>query len=274
MSQGNQSSLAKEVLSASQRLSGPVGQNLSNSTTRTLAPSMGAVAYDSGDDMLYYGSVDTWNSVGGVLTVGPFSTGSNASGATISSQTLTLYSADATHPGGVNTIDQTFSGVKGFNDGVIVSTLTPSSGTNVLDIFYASNIGVTTFTGALTGFTPAIAYMSIGSDNNSTRPIMCITFAPSFSVVATSTATLRTANNTVPLEYRIPGVAYRDAPFPTSNGTYVMGICRVYEDQHPSFPNAIEIAPGYDPTNPDTLATFTNGQRFSAVPTTCWFGQY
>jgi hypothetical protein len=64
MSQGNSSSFGKEVISASQRLSGPIGQNLTNDTSRTLAPSMGAIAYGSDDNLLYYGSVDAWNVAG------------------------------------------------------------------------------------------------------------------------------------------------------------------------------------------------------------------
>jgi hypothetical protein len=70
MSQGNISSFGGEVISASKRLSSPTGQNLENATARTLAPSMGAVAYDSGVNKLYYGSIDTWYVVGATGTAG------------------------------------------------------------------------------------------------------------------------------------------------------------------------------------------------------------
>jgi hypothetical protein len=85
MSQGNSSSIGKEVISASQRLSSPTGQNLTDATTRTLSPSMGAIAYGSDSNLLYYGSVDTWNVAGMTGSTGLGATGStgrNATGST------------------------------------------------------------------------------------------------------------------------------------------------------------------------------------------------
>jgi hypothetical protein len=82
MSQGNSSSFGKEVLSASQKLSSPTGQNLTNATTRTLSPSMGAIAYGSDTNLLYYGSVDTWNVAGMTGSTGLGATGMTGLGAT------------------------------------------------------------------------------------------------------------------------------------------------------------------------------------------------
>jgi hypothetical protein len=159
MSQGNSSSFGSEVISASQRLSSPIGRNLTNVNTRTLAPSMGAIAYGADTDLLYYGSVDKWNiamgntgstgstglgptgvchtgstglgatgntgqpgntgSTGrdGLISIGPFSTGVNPDAASITSQVLTLYSADKTNPGAVDNINQSFAGIKTFTNG-------------------------------------------------------------------------------------------------------------------------------------------------------------
>lgn len=66
MSQGNSSSFAKETISASRQLSVPIGQNLTNATTRSLVPSMGAISYGSDANLLYFGSTDTWNTVSGI----------------------------------------------------------------------------------------------------------------------------------------------------------------------------------------------------------------
>ena len=80
MSQGNSSSFGKEVISASQRLSSPTGQNLQDDVLRTLAPSMGAIAYGSDTNYLYYGSIDQWNIAG--MTGIQGSTGQTGLGAT------------------------------------------------------------------------------------------------------------------------------------------------------------------------------------------------
>ena len=152
-------SINANTLSASQRLVSPSGQNLTDATTRTLAPSMGAIAYGSDTNILYYGSVDAWNVAGstgstgspGLTTIGPFNIGSTANGATIASQTLTLYSADTTNPGGVNTASQSYAGVKTFTDGLAV---TPVVSAGVSNLFSAYSIvafaNTVSYSGAIT----------------------------------------------------------------------------------------------------------------------------
>lgn len=81
MSQGSSNGgFNKEVLSASKLLGSPIGQNLTNVNTRTLAPSMGAVAYGSDTNLLYYGSVDAWN-VAGMTGMPGTSSATGATGA-------------------------------------------------------------------------------------------------------------------------------------------------------------------------------------------------
>ncbi len=72
MSQGNNSAFGAEVLSASKKLSIPVGQNLTSSSLRTLTPSQGAIAYGSDDNLLYFGSVDTWTASNDTVTTAKF----------------------------------------------------------------------------------------------------------------------------------------------------------------------------------------------------------
>ena len=45
---------------ANNRLVAPIGSNLTNEATRTLMPSLGAIAYDSGANQLYYGDTTDW----------------------------------------------------------------------------------------------------------------------------------------------------------------------------------------------------------------------
>lgn len=65
MSQGNSSSSALNSLGVSHKLTIPVGQNLENDNSRTLTPSVGAIAYDSTTNTMYYGGFGTnWVNLG------------------------------------------------------------------------------------------------------------------------------------------------------------------------------------------------------------------
>lgn len=57
---GNNTSTSTSTVSVSQVLSLPIGQNLSNPLTRTLAPSPGSIAFDSGLQKLYIGTTTGW----------------------------------------------------------------------------------------------------------------------------------------------------------------------------------------------------------------------
>jgi hypothetical protein len=79
MSQGNSSHSSYNTLGVTNRLSIPIGQNLTNTSTRTLAPSIGALAYDSTTNNVYFGgALDIW--VSGLGTTG--NTGIGATGHT------------------------------------------------------------------------------------------------------------------------------------------------------------------------------------------------
>ena len=65
MAQYASSGISHHNISATGRLTIPMGSNLSDSITRTLTPSMGALAYDAPANLVYYGDVDTWNLFGG-----------------------------------------------------------------------------------------------------------------------------------------------------------------------------------------------------------------
>lgn len=56
----NTASTTSSTISATQSLSVPIGKNLSSSSLRTLIPSVGKIAYDSGDAHLYVGTTSGW----------------------------------------------------------------------------------------------------------------------------------------------------------------------------------------------------------------------
>jgi hypothetical protein len=65
MSQYASSSTSAHTVVATNKLSIPIGTNLADPNTRTLAPSLGGLAYNSTDNLIYYGSGGNgWNSVG------------------------------------------------------------------------------------------------------------------------------------------------------------------------------------------------------------------
>lgn len=57
---GNNSSSSASTVSATQTLSVPIGKNLANALTRTLTPSAGSIAFDSGTEQLFYGTTSAW----------------------------------------------------------------------------------------------------------------------------------------------------------------------------------------------------------------------
>jgi hypothetical protein len=66
MAQYASSSTSAHTVVATNKLSVPIGTNLLNPSTRTLAPSLGALAYDITSNLIYCGgNADVWNVVGG-----------------------------------------------------------------------------------------------------------------------------------------------------------------------------------------------------------------
>lgn len=76
-----------------------------------------------------------------LLTLGAVGAVPSANGASVSGQVLTLQPADATHPGLMTTVNQSFSGIKNFNGNIFAANL---SGTN-------SGDQTITLTGVVTG---------------------------------------------------------------------------------------------------------------------------
>ncbi len=276
MSQGNSLSFGVEVVSASKKLSSPTGQNLANATTRTLAPSMGALAYDSGVNKLYYGSIDAWNIAGatgttglgatgmtglgatghtgmgatgntgqpGLVSVGPFSTGTNPNAASISSQVLTLYSADPTNPGAVNTTGQTFSGTKTFNDGIIVQPSVTVGVGNIFNEYCGKTYSMQAWTGAF----------SVSQNLAVLRFDKTAMIAPGYTVSTLGgPGGIGTFSQILPVEFR-PGTAGRGGQCPViDNGTVKTGYFLV------STAGVITVGAGVDGSSPPTLVGFTAG---------------
>ena len=261
MSQGSSSSFSKDSIGATRLLSSPVGQNLANSTTRTLVPSMGAVAYDSGANLLYYGSVDTWNVAGqtgisgagstglgatgrtglgatgntgqpGITSVGPFSSASNANGATIASQVLTLYSADVTNPGGVNVTGQSFSGAKNFRNGASFNFNSPTPSVSKILTYYDRKDYAGTFGGALAG--PAsFAFQRVGSF----ATILSGTIASQ-----TSSGGVITFSTAVDPEFRTTGAGRNGMIFYIENSVFGIGVIEVDSAGNVSIAKSINSA--------------------------------
>jgi len=60
MSQSSNNSSFFNTVTAAERLSSPVGRNLTNAVSRTLIPASGSIAYDIDSELLYYGNSDRW----------------------------------------------------------------------------------------------------------------------------------------------------------------------------------------------------------------------
>lgn len=60
---GNNTSCSTSTVSATQVLSVPIGQNLTNALTRTLVPSVGSIAFDSVAQKLFVGTATGWQQV-------------------------------------------------------------------------------------------------------------------------------------------------------------------------------------------------------------------
>lgn len=283
MSQGNSSTFSKEIISATGRLSSPVGQNLTNVNTRTLTPSMGALAYGSDSNVLYFGSVDTWNVVAGpagatgftgptgsagptgfgitgstgqpgITSVGPFSLTSTANGATITSQVLTLYSADTVNPGGVNVTGQSFSGVKNFLSGASFhAALTPSV-SKVLQ-YFDSKTYTGTFGGALAGLAGNFVFQRVGSEG----------FILSGTTVAQNSAGgIITYSTAVDQEFRTSGSGRNGMIFYILNSVFGIGVINV--------DNAGNITIGSSVNGAGVLQGFTVGQSLQLIDSAATYG--
>lgn len=102
-------------------LSGPV----------TLAAGTGINISDNGIDTI------TITNTQDALTLAAFGSSPNDNAASLSGQVLTLQPADATHPGGVSTTTQTFTGVKTFNNAIYAAggiDVASTGGTDTLTI--------------------------------------------------------------------------------------------------------------------------------------------
>lgn len=188
-------SLNRDTIVANSKLVSPIGINLTNESTRTIAPSPGAIAYDSGTNLLYYGDTVDWLVVTGVtgptgapITVGPYSASGNANGASITGNVLTLNPATNTTPGGINTSAQEWTGIKTFDLGIVVTPVVTAGLNNVINNFavksYTGGEAVN-FTGAIT-VTQNCAFMwfegvvsaAIGNATNGSSPGGLITMIP------------------------------------------------------------------------------------------------
>jgi len=285
MSQGSSSSF--NTLSATNKFTPPIGQNLSNTATCTLAPSLGAIAYDVTTDRIClgnsqnvwipgFGSTGSTGMTGGNGNVGPtgassslvvggFNTGSTANGATIVGDVLTLYAASQTNPGSVATTSQTFGGVKSFADGINPSSYPLFlSDTPILNYFHAQRIGGVFFGGAAAPLIQ-LEFMAIGNLTapSGPRPMIVVHFYSPQNIVATSTDVLISPANTIPSVFGT--VSDTDAPFMTSNGGInVTGVCRIGGGR-------ITLAPGYAPNDVTTLASYTIGSTIMIPGTSCFF---
>jgi len=79
-------------------------------------------------DEAFLGDVNALSVGSPVTATNPFGSSPNAAGASVGSSTITLQPADATNPGGVSTVAQSFAGQKTFID-QIIGSITGNAGT-------------------------------------------------------------------------------------------------------------------------------------------------
>lgn len=77
------------------------------------------------------GTITVSSTSAGDVTFTAFGSTPNAAGASITGQAITLQPADATHPGGVSILSQSFAGIKNFQNNIFAANL---SGTNSGDV--------------------------------------------------------------------------------------------------------------------------------------------
>lgn len=78
----NNSNNFNNTIIAIERLNSPIGRNLTNTSTRTLIPTSGSIAYDIGLESLYYGNTSQWLQVGTGTQGGTGPTGMSIQGST------------------------------------------------------------------------------------------------------------------------------------------------------------------------------------------------
>lgn len=125
---------------------------------------------------------------GGVDTMGTFGSSPNNNAGSISSTTLTLQPADATHPGGVSTGTQTLAGAKTFSSAPALSSLTAST-VPYLDgskIFVSSAVTPTEL-GYVAGVTSSIQ-TQLGTKAPSTTPTFATSVSASYATASTAAA--------------------------------------------------------------------------------------
>ena len=106
-----------------QRLLVPKGLNLG--TVPSLSPYEAGIAYNLTDDRVYMADGAVWKDISALSNIAASTFGAtpNAEGVTIVSpagapQSLQLQPASGTFPGGVSILEQFFSGIKAFNNGI------------------------------------------------------------------------------------------------------------------------------------------------------------
>lgn len=150
-----------------QKIAHPWGANLTNNSTRTLAPTPGQTAYDLTTNKLYLGdNTNTWQpfNTGGTgilnLQLGAIGSTPNANGASIVNTTglsiLTLQPANNTFGGVMTTAAQGFAGVKDFNDGIILG------GYSTVLSDYSINTVAMNWTGAVSTQVQNVVFERIG----------------------------------------------------------------------------------------------------------------
>jgi hypothetical protein len=152
-----------------------------------------AIAADTNILYEWYGSIPGWEPIasnaaylaalGAVLTMGPFGSTPNANGGVIAATILNLEPADATHPGGISIVAQSFGGAKTFVTSIStpVSLLTGSS-TGTISILPQANAGTYNFNLPITAGTSGYLLTSDGGGAGTgmtwTNPA---SFQPAFS---------------------------------------------------------------------------------------------
>lgn len=180
-------------------------------------------------------------SVGSVLPIGNVS---NANGATLTGNTLTLQSANALFGGVISTLQQDIAGIKNFIDGIWISNFSSplmSSFYNTPSYFIQDQ--------TINGTLPALVVQNTGTGGTSTNVVwqlqkwgrhVIVSIGNTIIVtIGSGNTTLSSPAGSIPIEYRPLAVPRRSMILITNNGTEQIGFVTINVDGSLVFTTAL-----------------------------------
>lgn len=243
-------------------LSLPLGIALASAPN--LTPTLGKLAFNLTDNRVYAATGAVWQDIASLanISMSTFGATANAQGASIvtaaGAQTLTLQPASGTFPGGVSILEQFFSGVKCFNNGIRMFNLSDA----LMSPFYNSP-SYFTQEQVTNGTLPLLVLSAGGASTTVNWHIQKVGRHIHVSIGTSTAVTLTTPNMigaTLPADYR-PLTVERSAPlYVIENGVRVLGSVRIATTGVMSFFSNAAGTVGFTGVagTSDTTFTFSN----------------